>query len=179
MVFQKPQAQSEDRGFAIYVTVPDGAPRHLEISLEQLAVSIQNQITATVPNALISSSLNAVRPTGGAAVAGFDLPVSARHGVVIDISRQRVLIDGRVARVTFREFRLLSHLVQKAGTTVSRIELAAAESTAGEPVQPRTVDVHIKRLRMKLEPYRDILRTERGAGYRFDRHADVVILTEG
>ena len=39
----------------------------------------------------------------------------------------------------------------------------------------RTIDVHVRRLRSKLGAYEDIVRTVRGAGYRFDRHADVTI----
>ena len=39
----------------------------------------------------------------------------------------------------------------------------------------RTIDVHVRRLRAKLGRYEDIVRTVRGVGYRFDRHADVVI----
>ena len=39
----------------------------------------------------------------------------------------------------------------------------------------RTIDVHVRRLRAKLGGYDDIVRTVRGAGYRFDRHADVSI----
>jgi DNA-binding winged helix-turn-helix (wHTH) protein len=35
--------------------------------------------------------------------------------------------------------------------------------------------VHVRRLRSKLEPFDDIVRTVRGVGYRFDRHADVTI----
>ncbi|RII95831.1 winged helix family transcriptional regulator, partial [Clavibacter michiganensis subsp. insidiosus] len=39
----------------------------------------------------------------------------------------------------------------------------------------RTIDVHVRRLRSKLGRYEEIVRTVRGAGYRFDRHADVAI----
>jgi hypothetical protein len=35
--------------------------------------------------------------------------------------------------------------------------------------------VHVRRLRSKLAHYQDIVRTVRGIGYRFDRHADVSI----
>ena len=35
--------------------------------------------------------------------------------------------------------------------------------------------MHVRRLRAKLEPYEAIVRTVRGVGYRFDRHADVSI----
>ncbi len=36
--------------------------------------------------------------------------------------------------------------------------------------------MHVRRLRVKLAQYQDIVRTVRGTGYRFDRHADVSIL---
>ena len=45
----------------------------------------------------------------------------------------------------------------------------------GEAPGERTIDVHVRRLRAKLGRYEDIVRTVRGIGYRFDRHADVVI----
>ena len=35
--------------------------------------------------------------------------------------------------------------------------------------------MHVRRLRAKLGDYEDIVRTVRGVGYRFDRHADVAI----
>ena len=37
------------------------------------------------------------------------------------------------------------------------------------------LDVHVRRLRAKLGRYEEIVRTVRGVGYRFDRHADVAI----
>ena len=46
----------------------------------------------------------------------------------------------------------------------------------GEDVpNARTIDVHVRRLRAKLGEYEEIIRTVRGSGYRFDRHADVAI----
>ena len=47
----------------------------------------------------------------------------------------------------------------------------------GEEETPsaRTIDVHVRRLRGKLDRFEDIVRTVRGVGYRFDRHADVAI----
>ena len=48
---------------------------------------------------------------------------------------------------------------------------SAEDETPGE----RTIDVHVRRLRAKLGRYEDIVRTVRGVGYRFDRHADVSI----
>jgi DNA-binding response OmpR family regulator len=99
-------------------------------------------------------------------------------GVVVDISRKRVLIDGASAAFTFKEFELLQYLVLREGRTIERTELvsslwqgAADDDAPGE----RTIDVHVRRLRAKLGRYEDIVRTVRGVGYRFDRHADVSI----
>ncbi|MEX2441390.1 MAG: winged helix-turn-helix domain-containing protein, partial [Pontimonas sp.] len=47
---------------------------------------------------------------------------------------------------------------------------------SGDAPNERTIDVYVRRLRQKLEPYPDIVRTVRGQGYRFDRHADVTIV---
>jgi DNA-binding response OmpR family regulator len=97
--------------------------------------------------------------------------------VVIDISRKRVLIDDEQAPLTYKEFALLQFLVLREGQTVNReviIEALWAEGDEDAPVA-RTIDVHVRRLRSKLGRYEDIVRTVRGVGYRFDRHADVTI----
>jgi len=68
-------------------------------------------------------------------------------------------------------------LVLREGQTVNReliIEALWAEGDEDAPVA-RTIDVHVRRLRSKLGRYEDIVRTVRGVGYRFDRHADVTI----
>jgi DNA-binding response OmpR family regulator len=97
--------------------------------------------------------------------------------VVIDISRKRVVIDGDTAPLTFKEFQLLQFLVLREGQTVKREAIIDALWSADDEDIPnaRTIDVHIRRLRSKLSRYEDIVRTVRGAGYRFDRHADVTI----
>ena len=63
------------------------------------------------------------------------------------------------------------------GHTIERSELVNSLWQAGEEESPgvRTIDVHVRRLRAKLGAYEDIVRTVRGLGYRFDRHADVAV----
>src|SRR5690606_21575587 len=102
----------------------------------------------------------------------------AGGGVVVDISRKRVLIDGETASFTFKEFELLQYLVLREGSTIERSELVASlwnASSEEDAPGERTIDVHVRRLRAKLGRYEDIVRTVRGVGYRFDRHADVHI----
>jgi len=99
-------------------------------------------------------------------------------GVVVDISRKRVLIDGESAAFTYKEFELLQYLVLREGRTIERTELVSSlwsHADGDDAPGERTIDVHVRRLRSKLGRYEDIVRTVRGIGYRFDRHADVVI----
>ena len=56
------------------------------------------------------------------------------------------------------------------------IEALWSDAPIEEVPNERTIDVHVRRLRVKLAQYQDIVRTVRGTGYRFDRHADVSIL---
>ena len=98
------------------------------------------------------------------------------NGVIIDISRKRVLLDGEPAGLTYKEFELLQFLVLREGRTIDRHELIENLWSAEDEVpSERTIDVHVRRLRSKLAHYQDIVRTVRGIGYRFDRHADVSI----
>ena len=80
--------------------------------------------------------------------------------------------------LTFKEFELLQYLVLREGRTIERTELVSSlwsHADGDEVPGERTIDVHVRRLRAKLGRYEDIVRTVRGIGYRFDRHADVVI----
>jgi DNA-binding response OmpR family regulator len=42
-------------------------------------------------------------------------------------------------------------------------------------VTERTIDVHVRRLRAKIEGYEDIIRAVRGQGYLFEQHPDVLV----
>jgi DNA-binding response OmpR family regulator len=101
-----------------------------------------------------------------------------RGGVVVDISRKRLVLDGESAALTYKEFELLQYLVLREGRTIERTELISSLWADGDDEDipnERTIDVHVRRLRSKLGAYEDIVRTVRGVGYRFDRHADVSV----
>lgn len=100
-----------------------------------------------------------------------------RAGVVIDLSRKRVILDEETAPLTYKEFELLQYLVLREGRTIDRAQLISSLWAAGDDEAPneRTIDVHVRRLRSKLGAYEEIVRTVRGVGYRFDRHADVSV----
>lgn len=103
--------------------------------------------------------------------------VKVRRGVIVDLSRKRVVLDEETAALTYKEFELLQYLVLREGRTIDRAELIGSLWSVGDEDAPneRTIDVHVRRLRSKLGAYEEIVRTVRGVGYRFDRHADVSI----
>ncbi|MFT4029718.1 MAG: winged helix-turn-helix domain-containing protein [Protaetiibacter sp.] len=111
-------------------------------------------------------------------------PIRA-SGVVVDLARHRVWVDGRPVNLSFREHALLSYLVEHQGEVHDRRRLLSAlvGETDGDPISERTIDVYLQRLRRRLEPYGDIVRTVRGRGYRLDPHPDVTVVpaiaTEG
>ncbi len=96
-----------------------------------------------------------------------DGDVVACHGIVIDRSRHRVTSDGRFLELTRTEFRLLDTLIRQPGRVFQRSELIDAALGEDTIVMERTIDVHIRALRKKLDVHADVIETVRGVGYRF------------
>ena len=190
---------TEARGFVLYVGLDEAKAAAAGIDLGRLVTELK-RLTAELAPAAETHAAVALAPAGAggrdvdvvrlalqdpAALARYrraeqPAPEPVAEGVVIDISRKRVLLDGETATLTYKEFELLQYLVLREGRTIERAELIAAlwaDGAEGDDDVPneRTIDVHVRRLRAKLGGYDDIVRTVRGAGYRFDRHADVSI----
>jgi len=93
--------------------------------------------------------------------------------IVMDLSAHRVTRGGRYVHLGPTEFRLLQFLMEHPGQVFSREELLNAVWGPDIYVEPRTVDVHIRRLRKALngEAEADVIRTVRAAGYALDADA--------
>ncbi len=99
--------------------------------------------------------------------------------LIIDTSRRRVVIDGAPITLTFAEFELLQLLVRHRGRSLSRRDIVSRLAhEAGRTTTPteRSIDVGIRRLRARLEPYDDVIVTARGVGYRFTRRTSTTVL---
>ena len=186
---------TEARGFVLYVGVDEAKAAEAGTDLGRLVEQLKALTAQLVPTSETYAAV-ALAPQGAggrdvdvvrlalqdpAALAKHrDTPepvIPVRGGVVIDISRKRLLLDGETAPLTYKEFELLQYLVLREGRTIERTEIIASLWGEGDDDIPneRTIDVHVRRLRSKLGAYEDIVRTVRGLGYRFDRHADVSI----
>ena len=76
-----------------------------------------------------------------------------------------VELDGRTVRLTVREFELLWYLITTRPRVASRERILERVWGMSSDVETRTVDVHIRALRAKLDP--KVVETVIGAGYRF------------
>ena len=93
--------------------------------------------------------------------------------IVIDFRRIRVSKGNQEIAMTDREFEVLRHLAERAGSVVSRDELLHLVWGYSDAPMTRTVDNFIFRLRHKLEPdphHPRYIRTAHGDGYRFTLH---------
>jgi len=93
-----------------------------------------------------------------------------RGSIELDLDTHRVNRDGADVHLGPTEFRLLRHFMEHAGRVQSRGQLLDAVWGRDAEVEERTVDVHIRRLRlaMNIDNGEDIIRTVRSAGYAFE-----------
>ena len=90
--------------------------------------------------------------------------------LVMDLASHRVRRNGREVHLGPTEFRLLRHLMENQGRVFSREQLLDMVWGRDVYVEPRTVDVHIRRLRKAInaDEETDLIRTVRAAGYALD-----------
>ena len=88
----------------------------------------------------------------------------------IDVPRRTVEVRGREVQLTFVEFELLRVLASAPGRVFSRRQLLEKLRGGADYREPRTIDVHVRHLREKMEadPHEpQLILTVRGVGYRF------------
>jgi two-component system response regulator RegX3 len=94
------------------------------------------------------------------------------HGPVrIDIERHIVTINGQVTQLPLKEFELLEFLMRNSGRVLTRSQLIDRIWGSDYFGDTKTLDVHIKRLRSKIEPDPAnpiYIQTVRGLGYKFE-----------
>jgi DNA-binding response OmpR family regulator len=84
----------------------------------------------------------------------------------IDLAGHEVTVDGRPVDLTHQEFALLKFLSQNRGRVFSREQLLSRVWGVNYYGGSRTVDIHVRRLRMKLGTMAEPIETVRGAGYK-------------
>ena len=88
------------------------------------------------------------------------------HGpLTIDLDRKRTSISGKALELSQREQSILEYLFSNVDAIVGKDKIANAVATWDEQISPNAIEVHMSRLRTKLEPTGIRIRTVRGLGY--------------
>jgi phosphate regulon transcriptional regulator PhoB len=125
------------------------------------------------PRELIARVRAILRRANGATRAE-PLPAYDKGGLKIDFATYEVFARGKPVKLTLKEFELLKYLVQNPNRVLSRDQLLDRVWGDDTFVTPRTVDVHIRRLRKAIEKddsHPKWILTLRGVGYKFDEKA--------
>jgi DNA-binding response OmpR family regulator len=97
----------------------------------------------------------------------------------IDFDAYEVFLNDRKIDLTLREFNLLRFLVESPNRVFSRVQILDSVWGGNTRITPRAIDVHIRRLRKRLElddARPELIVTVRGVGYKFD---DRVLISRG
>ncbi len=95
------------------------------------------------------------------------------HGpLTIDLARKRAMISGKPIDLPQREHAILEYLFSNIDAIVGKDKIAGAVASWDEHISANAIEVHISRLRAKLEPAGIRIRTVRGLGYIVEPWSD-------
>jgi phosphate regulon transcriptional regulator PhoB len=100
--------------------------------------------------------------------------VYERGRLKVDFDTYEVFVDGERVSLSLREFELLRFFVRSPNRVFDRLQILDLVWGQETYVEPRTVDVHIRRLRLRIErdpAEPELIVTVRGVGYKFDERA--------
>ncbi len=135
------------------------------------------ELTSRVRAALRRSEMLAAAAAASPAAGSTDEPTAERFVVgdlEVDRASRTVHVRGEEVRLTYSEFEIISLMVASPGRVFSRDQLLERIWGDAEYRDPRTVDVHVRHLREKLErepSEPELLLTVRGVGYQVGKGA--------
>jgi two-component system response regulator RegX3 len=136
-----------------------------------LEIGADDYVTKPYSARELVARINAVLRRNGGDVVQLDPGVMSVHGIRMDIDRHQVSINGIPASLPLKEFELLEFLMRNAGRVLTRMQLIDRVWGSDYVGDTKTLDVHIKRLRAKIEDdpaNPTIIQTVRGLGYKME-----------
>ena len=131
-------------------------------------LGIDDYVTKPFSPKELMARVHAVLARSAPAVQNDVSPVLTFGGLTIDIPGRSVSVDGNKIELTPKEYDLLFYLVENKNIALSRDKLLRDVWGYDFFGDDRTIDTHIKNLRNNLGPYRDMIVTLRGVGYKFE-----------
>ena len=89
-------------------------------------------------------------------------------GIVLDKSAHQVTVDGEPVDLSFKEFELLTYFMENNGIALSREMILNPVWNYDYFGDARTIDTHVKKLRSKLGPKGELIKTIWGMGYKLE-----------
>lgn len=117
------------------------------------------------PKVLVARIQAVLRRTAGEAM---EKSLIELGGIVIDQDAHVVTVDGQMIELSVKEFELLLYFVSNAGIALSRDKILNHVWDYDYYGDARTIDTHVKKLRNKLGPKGDYIKTIWGMGYKFE-----------
>jgi two-component system response regulator RegX3 len=136
-----------------------------------LEIGADDYVTKPYSPRELVARIRAVLRRQGAEAAEVSTPTLAAGPVRMDVERHVVTVDGGGVQLPLKEFELLELLLRNAGRVLTRGQLIDRVWGADYVGDTKTLDVHVKRLRSKVEPEPSAPRyivTVRGLGYKFE-----------
>ncbi|MEV6490221.1 response regulator transcription factor [Actinoplanes sp. NPDC051633] len=136
-----------------------------------LEIGADDYVTKPYSPRELVARIRAVLRRQGAETAEVTTPTLAAGPVRMDVERHVVTVDGASVQLPLKEFELLELLLRNAGRVLTRGQLIDRVWGADYVGDTKTLDVHVKRLRSKVEPEPSAPRyivTVRGLGYKFE-----------
>lgn len=150
-----------------------------------LEVDVPSRVGTDVRRRIVDRLRDCAEGLGGelpGLVARLDLSRGARPTLrripplTLDPESRTVLVGDRAVTLAHKEFLILRLLCSRPGEVVSREEIVEALRARGMQPAPRTVDVHVHRIRAKLGEDGECVATVRGEGYRYNEAARVLVV---
>jgi two-component system response regulator RegX3 len=136
-----------------------------------LEIGADDYVTKPYSPRELVARIRAVLRRQGSETVDPSLTTLAAGPVRMDVERHVVTVDGSAVQLPLKEFELLELLLRNAGRVLTRGQLIDRVWGADYVGDTKTLDVHVKRLRSKLEPEPSTPRhiiTVRGLGYKFE-----------
>ncbi|MBM3743893.1 MAG: response regulator transcription factor [Actinobacteria bacterium] len=136
-----------------------------------LEIGADDYVTKPYSARELVARINAVLRRNGNEIAAGESGLLTVQGIRLDIDRHQVSVNGLPVSLPLKEFELLEFLMRNAGKVLTRIQLIDRVWGSDYVGDTKTLDVHIKRIRAKIEvdpANPKIIQTVRGLGYKME-----------
>lgn len=145
-----------------------------------LEIGADDYVTKPYSARELVARINAVLRRNSGDVVNSDNGIMTVQGIRMDIDRHQVSVNGIPVSLPLKEFELLEFLMRNAGRVLTRIQLIDRVWGSDYVGDTKTLDVHIKRIRAKIEidpADPKIIQTVRGLGYKMELQIPVFATT--